>query len=80
MKYTIDNFLLDVNTGIEVRPWQAARIEVIGKETSHVTRNTVVEFSMDSKINIVMNYYTVDLDLLMVAVVTAEVTSISLIA
>ena len=49
MKYTIDNFLLDVNTGIEVRPWQAARIEVTGKETSHVTRNTVVEFSMDSK-------------------------------
>ena len=31
MKYTIDNFLLDVNTGIEIRPWQAAIIEVTGK-------------------------------------------------
>lgn len=31
MKYTISNFLLDVNTGIELRPWQAAMIEVTGK-------------------------------------------------
>lgn len=31
MKYTIDNFLLDVNTGIEIRPWQAAAAEVTGK-------------------------------------------------
>ncbi len=31
MKYTINNFLLDVNSGVEVRPWQAAVIEITGK-------------------------------------------------
>lgn len=31
MKYTIDNFLLDVNSGIEIRPWQAAIVEITGK-------------------------------------------------
>ncbi|MCR5736436.1 MAG: SMP-30/gluconolactonase/LRE family protein [Eubacterium sp.] len=31
MKYTINNFLLDVNSGVEIRPWQAAVIEVTGK-------------------------------------------------
>jgi len=31
MKYTMDNFLLDVNTGIEIRPWQAVSIEITGK-------------------------------------------------
>lgn len=31
MKYTIDNFLLDVNSKTEIRPWQAAKIEVTGK-------------------------------------------------
>ncbi len=31
MKYTISNFLLDVNTGIELRPWQAVLVEVTGK-------------------------------------------------
>lgn len=32
MKYTIDNFLFDVNSNVEIRPWQAARIEVTGKK------------------------------------------------
>lgn len=36
MKYTINNFLLDVNTGIEIRPWQAAMIEVTGKAEKQV--------------------------------------------
>ena len=27
----MDNFLLDVNTGIEIRPWQAVSIEITGK-------------------------------------------------
>lgn len=31
MKYTIENFLLDVRSGVEVRPWQAAMVEVTGK-------------------------------------------------
>lgn len=31
MKYTIENFLLDVRSGVEVRPWQAAMAEVTGK-------------------------------------------------
>ena len=31
MKYTIGNLLLDVNTGITIRPWQAALVEVSGK-------------------------------------------------
>lgn len=31
MKYTISNFLLDVNSGIELRPWQAVLAEVTGK-------------------------------------------------
>lgn len=31
MKYTITNFLLDVNSGIEIRPWQAAMVEITGK-------------------------------------------------
>lgn len=34
MKYTINNFLLDVNTGIEIRPWQAAVVEVNGNGAS----------------------------------------------
>ena len=51
MKYTIDNFLLDVNTGVEVRPWQAAQIEVTGDENVGKTaqQNAVVEFTMDAK-------------------------------
>lgn len=39
MKYTIDNFLLDVNTGIELRPWQAAVVEVTGNEQKEVITN-----------------------------------------
>ncbi len=51
MKYTIDNFLLDVNTGIEIRPWQAARIEVTGKDNvlADSEKNAKVEFPMDGK-------------------------------
>lgn len=51
MKYTIDNFLLDVNTGVEIRPWQAARIEVTGNEKAGniAEKNAVVEFAMDVK-------------------------------
>ena len=49
MKYTIDNFLLDVNTGVEVRPWQAALIEVTGKEEAKKFKKSraVIEFNMD---------------------------------
>lgn len=51
MKYTIDNFLLDVNTGVEVRPWQAAIIAVTGREEARKVKNqkAVVEFALDSK-------------------------------
>lgn len=38
MKYTMDNFLLDVNSGIELRPWQAARIEITGKSDGTLVR------------------------------------------
>lgn len=31
MKYTIDNFLLDVNSDIEIRSWQAAIVEITGR-------------------------------------------------
>jgi sugar lactone lactonase YvrE len=31
MKYTMENFLLDVNSGIEIRPWQAVMVEITGK-------------------------------------------------
>ena len=41
MKYTINNFLLDVNTGIELRPWQAAMAEITGK--TEKTEKTAVE-------------------------------------
>ena len=32
MKYTFDNTLTDMRTGIEVRPWEFARLQITGKE------------------------------------------------
>jgi hypothetical protein len=32
MKYTFDNTLMDVRTGLEARPWELARLVVTGKE------------------------------------------------
>lgn len=39
MKYTINNFLLDVNSGVEVRPWQAAVVEITGKAERKCTKH-----------------------------------------
>lgn len=51
MKYTIDNFLLDVNSGVEIRPWQAAIIEVTGREEAKNIKKSkaVIEFNLDGK-------------------------------
>ena len=39
----MDNFLLDVNTVIEIRPWQAVSIEITGKgENSYFGTNFAV--------------------------------------
>lgn len=48
MKYTISNFLLDVNTGIEVRPWQAAKVTVTGKVDKKRDSNNLAAFDFDS--------------------------------
>lgn len=54
MKYTIDNFLLDVNSGTEIRPWQASRIEIKGTVDTKQRQKT--EISADAK-----NKYSVEL-------------------
>ncbi len=60
----MDNFLLDVNTGIEIRPWQAVSIEITGKgEKQPKTEKLYSGFS-----------------LLMVEAVTERAISISLTA
>ena len=48
MKYTMDNFLLDVNTGIEIRPWQAVSIEITGKrrETAKNRKSCIQAFHL----------------------------------
>ncbi|MCR5703101.1 MAG: hypothetical protein K6G85_00655 [Eubacterium sp.] len=49
MKYTIINFLLDVNSGIELRPWQAAVVEITGKAESKT--KSVIDSAQDENVN-----------------------------
>ncbi len=43
VKYTIDNTLLDVNTGMEVRPWQISRLFITGNTPESHTAKAGVQ-------------------------------------
>lgn len=46
-KYTSTNTLLDVNTNIEVRPWEIARLYISGKETNLPLKRTNIRSTLN---------------------------------
>ena len=60
MKFTIDNFLLDVNSGEELRAWQAAKLVVTGNNENQVNEYSGFRFADGGCCDSKGNFYFLD--------------------